>query len=78
LGTTKGSDWEMASFESRHVIHPSKDEAKKWAARVDRPGVKVRSATGGRHVARTASGEASPASSGEISPGTSARQTRGM
>jgi hypothetical protein len=70
VGTTKGSDWEMASFESRHVIHPSKDEAKKWAARVDRPGVKVRSATSGRYVARTASGE--------ISPGTSARQTRGM
>jgi len=42
----------MDSFESRHVIHPSKDMAEKWAARVERPGVKYRSAISGRYVTK--------------------------
>jgi hypothetical protein len=52
----------MVSFESRHVIHPSKDMAEEWAARVERRGVKFRSATSGRYVAQAASsGEVKPA-----------------
>jgi len=51
----------MASFESKHVIHPTREKAEEWAARVERRGVKFRSATSGRYVAKTASGEASQA-----------------